>query len=164
MKKLIIIIVLLLTNLFGCNDNMSVTSPPLGKYKKSECVVDIEFFWDDDQYHDDIANVMTKYLPMNSFPIEGNTYKQSVHLIDEVMNRKVIAYQLYFFDKCENRIAMTEDILKKYLIPHIKDFPRYEVKNGLVVNCDADNNIPCSDSDLNSTFSGGNLWKPETDQ
>ena len=95
------------------------------KYYLKDCIVKINFNWDQSLDYPDKITITRKIgeqiklaIVANEFPFfSGHTTRESNY------------YVVYFADQCENRKELTEKLVLKYFVPNIENFPAYVIKD-----------------------------------
>ncbi len=93
------------------------------KYYLKECMVKINFDWGEPLNYafrkritDGVSEQIKQVIILKVFPLfSGHT------------NNTRDYYVLYFSDKCENRLNMTNRLIQDYFFPDIKGFPTYSI-------------------------------------
>lgn len=101
------------------------------KYFLKDCIIKISFQWDEKiqvsrkhQIIDEVLSSMKLAIVSGDFPLfSGSTTREAAYIV------------VYYSDRCEDRIEMTNRLIKEYFLVRIQDFPDFsfetDVKLGI---------------------------------
>ena len=95
------------------------------KYYLKDCMVKLNFLWDPDTHRAVIESVIQEIeVPISRAMVSGEFPYFSGH---RTHSRDY--YVFYFMDRCEDREEYLRKLVEAKFLPHIPEFPRYEIEH-----------------------------------
>lgn len=127
LRKLILPIFILASCCNGNGQGDTVSGYAIEKkYYLKECIIRVELKWNESIDANNKFNILRKVdeqlkhvIVSNKFPLFSNHYSPS--------NPKY--YVIYFANQCEKRRELTQELINKYILPSVPEFPKYIIED-----------------------------------
>ena len=97
------------------------------KYYLKDCVVKIDLLWESDDTWDVKYAIMDNIQQQMSVAL-NDAITGKIPLFFGSYTREASHVAIYFPDRCEDRVSMTNKIIQHYLLPNIEDIPDVSVE------------------------------------
>lgn len=95
------------------------------KYYLKDCIVKINFIWDESIEYPERFTVTREIAEQIKLAIVA----KDAPYFGGGTTRELQHYVLYYADKCEDRRALTEKLIRKYFRANIENFPSYTIED-----------------------------------
>lgn len=94
------------------------------KYYLKDCIIKISFEWDEEllmsrkyQIIDEALHTMKSAVISGDFPLfSASATREATYIV------------LYYSDRCEDRIEMTNKLIKEYFLANVQSFPGFSIE------------------------------------
>ena len=130
--------------LLACSDGVEDTrnnqhpSNPLEvekKYYLKDCIVKVALLWHNNESWEDKYEVVDSIQKQMRFAVVS-AISGNFPLFVDSYTREASFVVIYYSDRCEDRVSMTDRLIQDYLLPEVENFPEFSIETDVAPGFD----------------------------